>query len=219
MLDVLYKNNQFLVCNKPAGVPVQSDQTGDPSFQEEVEKYCKHQVHLVNRIDRPVSGVVLFAKSAAAMTALTEQFRQRSIEKTYLAIVEGAPEAAEATLTHYLTHRGGKHKSSVSTTPDAQAEEAVLGYKILSRGERYTLLLVQPQTGRHHQIRAQLSAIGCPVKGDVKYGARRGNPDRSIDLHAWKLKFEHPVSAEVIEVEAPLPEGKLWAALWAQVQK
>jgi len=162
--------------------------------------------------------VVLFAKSAAAMTALTDQFRQRSIEKTYLAIVEGAPEAAEATLTHYLTHRGGKHKSSVSTTPDAQAEEAVLWYKILSRGERYTLLLVQPQTGRHHQIRAQLSAIGCPVKGDVKYGARRGNPDRSIDLHAWKLKFEHPVSGEVLEVEAPLPQGKLWAALWSQIQ-
>jgi 23S rRNA pseudouridine1911/1915/1917 synthase len=211
---VLEKNNQFIAFSKPAGIPVQADKTEDKSLQQLAEIYAKSTLHLVNRIDRPVSGAVLFAKNTKAMTELTEQFRNRQINKTYLAIVSAAPPAASDQLTHWIEKDGRTNRSSVSDTKTSEnAQEAILEYQLLGSSERYFLLEVRLISGRHHQVRAQLAKIGCPIKGDVKYGARRGNKDRSIHLHAWKLSFLHPVTKERINLEAPLPTESLWDAM------
>lgn len=212
MLDILYKNNQLIAVNKPAGIPVQADKTGTPNLQQLVEAYCHHPVHVVNRLDRPVSGVVLFAKSASAMTTLTRQFRERQVEKTYLALVQEAPPAPEGVLVHYLKKNEAKNRAEAYTEEKPGAEYAELHYRVLGSSDKYHLLQVVLVTGRHHQVRAQLAAIGCPVRGDVKYGFRRSTPDRSIGLHAWKLAFNHPVSGERVVLEAPLPEDNLWKA-------
>ena len=211
MLDVLYKNNQLIAFNKPNNVPVQPDKTGDVAFLQLAETYCKHPLHVVHRIDRPVSGIILMARSKAAMTAMTEQMRQRTITRTYLAVVSQAPAEPEGVLIHFL--RKNQQKNVVMAYPEetANTERAELSYKLIDSSERYHLLEIQLVTGRHHQIRAQLAAIGCPVKGDVKYGAKRGNPDRSIHLHAWKMEFDHPVSGERIKLQAALPNADgLW---------
>ncbi|MFZ4473779.1 MAG: RluA family pseudouridine synthase [Saprospiraceae bacterium] len=211
MLDVLYKNNQLIAFNKPNNVPVQPDKTGDVAFLQLAEAYCKHPLHVVHRIDRPVSGIILMARSKAAMTAMTDQMRQRSIDRTYLAIVGQAPAEPEGVLVHFL--RKNQQKNVVMAYPEEtpNSERAELHYRLLESSERYHLLEIQLVTGRHHQIRAQLAAIGCPVKGDVKYGARRGNPDRSIHLHAWKMAFDHPVSGERIQLQASIPTADgLW---------
>lgn len=210
MLQILVKNNQFIAFNKPAGVAVQADKTGDQTFLAQAEAYCHHPLYAVHRIDRPVTGVVLFAKSKSAMTALTRQFEERTVEKEYLAIVKDAPLQSEGTLVHWLRKNEAKNISQAFDEEKPGTERAELHYKVLASSEKYHLLLVRPLTGRHHQIRAQLAAIGCPVKGDVKYGARRGNKDRSINLHAWRLAFNHPVNRERVQLEAPLPEDALW---------
>lgn len=215
MLQVLYKNNQLIACDKPSGITVHPDKTGDAAFLEQVEAYCKHPVHVVNRLDRPVSGIMLFAKSKSAMTALTEQFRQRSVRKQYLAVVQQAPAQPEGHLVHYLKKNEAKNTAVAYDTEQPGTERAELHYRLLSSSERYHLLLIEMHTGRHHQVRAQLAAIGCPIKGDVKYGFRRSNPDRSIHLHAWRIEFEHPVSGERVALEAPPPADPLWAALTA----
>lgn len=212
MLHILYKNNQIIACNKPPGLAVQPDKTGDPDFLTQVETYCKHPLHVVNRLDRPVSGVMLFAKSKSAMTTLTEQFRQRSVEKTYLAVVQQAPPHPAGDLHHFLRKNEGKNIVVAHDSPQPGTEPATLHYRLLASTDRYHLLRIEMQTGRHHQIRAQLAAIGCPIKGDVKYGARRSNTDRSIHLHAWRLTFDHPVSGERVLLEAPLPDEVLWKA-------
>jgi len=213
---VLYKNNQLIALNKPAGLPVQPDPTGDTSLHQLAEIYCQHPVHVVHRLDRPATGVVLFAKNKKALAALNEQFRQRAVGKTYLAVVEQAPPEPAGTLEHLLLKDGRTNKTRVVPAGTPGAKPARLQYRLLGSGDRYHLLEVELLTGRHHQIRAQLSALGCPIKGDVKYGARRSNRDRSIHLHAWKLRFRHPVSLEVEEVVAPLPQDdNLWAALSA----
>nr|MBP6829000.1 RNA pseudouridine synthase [Saprospiraceae bacterium] len=183
-------------------------------FQEQVEAYCKQPLHAVNRLDRPVSGLVVFAKTKSAMTALTEQFRNRSVEKTYLAVVQELPAEPEGTLVHFLRKNEAKNLAKAFTEEQPGTERAEIRYRLLGSSERYHLLEIQLITGRHHQIRAQLAAIGSPVKGDVKYGFRRSNRDRSIHLHAWRIAFDHPVSGERIRLEAlPPKEDAVWKAL------
>lgn len=213
MLQILYKDNQLFIVAKAPGQAVQADKTGDANLQQQAEAYCHHPLHLVNRIDRPVSGIVVFAKNERAMTALTEQFRQRNVGKTYLALVQQAPPEAEGVLLHFLRKNQAKNTSQVVPEGTAGAERAELRYRLRGSSDRYHLLEIELITGRHHQIRAQLAAIGCPVRGDVKYGFRRATPDRSIALHAWRMAFVHPVSGEPVEVEAPLPEGAIWEAV------
>ncbi len=217
MLDVLCKNNQLIACNKPAGVAVYPDKTGDATYLEQVETYCKHPLHVVNRLDRPASGIVIFAKSKAAMTALTQQFSSRTVQKDYLAVVQVLPPEPVATLVHFLRKNESKNIVTATLTEVPGSERAELRYRVLGSSERYHLLHVQLITGRHHQIRAQLAAVGAPIKGDVKYGFRRNNRDRSIHLHAWKLAFDHPVSNERIHLEAKLPSDPIWTAFAATI--
>jgi 23S rRNA pseudouridine1911/1915/1917 synthase len=207
---LLYKSNQFIAFNKPSGIPVQSDLTGDISLQALAESYTKSKLHLVHRLDRPASGVVLFAKTPRALAALNEQFQQRQVVKTYLALTGAAPEPPGGELIHYLVKRGAGKAAGISETEVPNSKKAVLQYKLLGSTDRYHLLQIDLQTGRHHQIRAQLASMGCPIKGDVKYGFRRANADRSIHLHAWKIQFSHPVSLEKITLEAPLPDDPAW---------
>jgi len=212
MLNILYNNNQLIAFSKPPGIPVQADKTGDPTFQQQAEAYCKHPLQLVHRIDRPVSGLVLFAKNKPAMTNLSRQFQARTVEKTYLALVAEMPPQPEGELVHFLKKNEKKNISVVVPETEPGAEKAEMHYKVLGSSERYHLLLIQLHTGRHHQIRAQLAAIGCPVRGDAKYGFKRGNRDRSIQLHAWRLTFDHPVTDDRVKLEAPLPEDAVWKA-------
>lgn len=217
MLDILVHNDLFMACNKPAGMASQPDKTGDESLLELAEKRAGRSLHIVNRLDRPVSGIVLLAKTRAIMTELTEQFRQRAVEKTYLAVVQSAPPEEQGLLVHYL--QKNQSKNMVFASPDEKpgAERAELEYRLMGKSERYFLLEIHPSTGKHHQIRAQLAAIGCPIKGDVKYGARRGNPDRSIHLHSWKIRFEHPRSGAPVELTAAPPREVIWDALAADL--
>ena len=207
---ILYKNNQLIAFNKPAGIPVQPDKTGGKSLLEFAEIYCKSNLHIIHRIDRPASGVLLLAKSKKCLAQLNAQFQQRTIQKTYLAVVKNAPKSNEATLTHYLRKNGKSNKSHVFDKPTKGAKEANLAYITIAQSDNYTLLRIDLQTGRHHQIRAQLAAIGSPIKGDVKYGARRANKDRSIHLHAWKITFQHPVTLEKTTLTAPPPSETIW---------
>jgi 23S rRNA pseudouridine1911/1915/1917 synthase len=218
MLSILFKNNQLIVCNKPPGLAVQPDKTSDQSLLKMAESYCKHPLHLVNRLDRPVSGAVLFAKKTSSMTTLTEQFRQREVGKIYLAIVQNLPEQSTGVLRHYILKNERQNRVQCLAEPAPNADLATLEYRVLGSSERYHLLHIQLITGKHHQIRAQLSAIGCPVRGDVKYGFKRNNPDHSIQLHAWRLGFNDPVSNARIEVEAPLPDAAVWAAFAQTIQ-
>ena len=212
MLNILYNNNQLIAFSKPPGIPVQADKTGDATFQQQAEAYCKHPLQLVHRIDRPVSGLVLFAKNKSAMTNLSRQFQARTVEKTYLAIVGNMPAQGEGELVHFLKKNEKKNISVVVPETEPGAEKAEMHYKVLGSSDRYHLLLIQLHTGRHHQIRAQLAAIGCPVRGDAKYGFKRGNRDRSIQLHAWRLAFDHPVTDDRVNLEAPIPEDSVWKA-------
>jgi 23S rRNA pseudouridine1911/1915/1917 synthase len=207
---VLQKNNQFIIFNKPAGIGSQEDLSEEKSLLNLGEIYTKSNLYLVHRIDKVVTGIILYAKSKAAMLNLQTQFRERKIQKTYLAIVQNKPEVEEQRLIHYILPKSDKNVVRVSSKPFAHGLESILSYKLIGTSDKYYLLQIDLETGRHHQIRAQLSHIGLPVKGDVKYGAKRSNPDRSIHLHAWKIKFQHPVSDEEIECIAPLPNDTLW---------
>jgi len=214
---VLYKNNQLIAFNKPAGIPVQEDKTGDKALVSLAEIYCKGSVQLIHRIDRPASGVVLFARTPQALADLNEQFKQRKVLKTYLAVVGQPPPEPEATLVHYIRKNARQNIAIARLNETPGSELAELHYRQIAASEHYFLLEIELHTGRHHQIRAQLAAIGCPIKGDNKYGFKRANPDRSIHLHAWKLSFEHPVSRERETVVAPLPEETLWKSFQSSV--
>lgn len=207
---ILYKNNQLIAFNKPSSLPVQADLTEDKSLLDLAEIYAKSSLYLTHRIDRPVSGVVLLAKNKKALTAINRQFQDRTIEKTYLAIVKHMPEQAEGTLVHYFRKNGKKNRSHAFTTEEKGTKKGTLDYKVVGSSDNYHLLEIKLHSGRHHQIRAQFAAIKNPIKGDVKYGFRRNNPDRSIDLHAWKLSFKHPVSEEQVVLTAPLPDSPIW---------
>ncbi len=210
---VLYKNNQLVAFNKPAGIPVQDDKTDDKSLLALASIYTQSKLQVIHRLDRPASGVVLFSKTPNALVALNEQFRSRKVQKTYLAVVHEMPPEPSGELKHFVGKKTAANRSSASESEDPELKEALLTYRLLGSSDNYHLLEVNLITGRHHQVRAQLAAIGCPIKGDVKYGARRGNRDRSIHLHAWKLAFSHPVSGEKVELVAPPPAGDpIWAA-------
>lgn len=207
---VIEKNNQYIALAKPPGIPVQADKTGDKSLFQLAEIYVKSKLGIVHRIDRPASGVVIFAKNKKAIGVLSDQFRDKTVNKTYLAVVKNKPENDSGTLRHYLKKNSRTKKTEVHDAEVPGGKLAELNYRLLGSSDNYHLLEVQPVTGRFHQIRAQLAAVGSPIKGDVKYGARRSNRDRSIHLHAWKLEFQHPVSNEKIALLAPLPKDPIW---------
>ena len=209
---IIYKNNQLIAFNKPATLTVQSDKTGDKALIDLAEIYCKSRLSLIHRLDRPASGIVLFAKTKKATQSLNAQFQDRKIAKKYLAVVKNKPLQSSGELVHYLRKNGKANRTSAFEKEVAHSKAAILKYKIIGSIENYHLLEIDLITGRHHQIRSQLSAIGCPIKGDVKYGFKRGNKDRSIHLHAWKLAFKHPVTQENVELIAEPPDENVWNA-------
>lgn len=220
----LYEDNHIIIVDKQPGEIVQGDKTGDTPLSEIVARYLKEKyskpgnvfVGVVHRLDRPVGGVVVFAKTSKALSRLNEMLRKHQIHKTYKAIVEGKPEADEGLLTDWLVSSQQNNKTYVADSGNPQAKEAKLHYKVLSRGERYSLVEIELITGRKHQIRAQLSHLGHPIKGDLKYGAKRSNPSGGISLIASRIQFIHPVSRQEIDVTAPLPDDDpLWKILSA----
>lgn len=221
-MEVVYEDNHLIIVNKAPGEIVQGDKTGDRPLVEIVKDWIKEKyskpgnvfLGVVHRLDRPVAGLVIFAKTSKALTRLNEMFRNGEVHKTYWAITRNRPEPTEATLTHYITSVERNNKSYASATPKKDAKEARLAYRLIGQSDRYYLLEVNLMTGRKHQIRVQLSTIGCPIKGDLKYGDKRSNPDGSISLMARSVKFIHPVSKQPVEVQAPVPAGDvLWQAL------
>ena len=224
-MDVIYEDNHIIIVNKSPGEIVQGDKTGDTPLVEIVRQYIKETYAkpgnvfcgVAHRIDRPVGGLVVFAKTSKALTRLNDMFRNNEIHKTYWAIVQGRPKQPEAHLTHYITSVERNNKSYASLRPKEGAARSELVYRTLAEGENYSLLEINLITGRKHQIRVQLSTTGTPIKGDLKYGARRSNPDGSISLLARSIRFVHPVSKKEIYVEAPVPDDKLWAALTAAI--
>ncbi len=210
--QVLYKNNQLIAFNKQVTVPVQTDSSETLSLLSLAERYCRHPLHLIHRLDQPASGVILMAKNPKALAHLNEQFKDRTIEKTYLAVVKNLPEKETDELHHFLLKKGKSNKSIVVEEDTKGSKVAILSYKVIGKSDTYHLLEINLLTGRHHQVRAQLAAIGSPIKGDVKYGFRRSNKDRSIHLHAWKIKFNHPVTKEEETITAPPPIDPVWDA-------
>ena len=217
-MKVLYEDNHIIVINKASGEIVQGDKTGDASLCDILKQYLKEKynkpgnvfVGLPHRLDRPVSGVVVFAKTSKALERLNEMFRTGAVKKIYWAITKETPQPAEGTLSHWIVRNEKKNKSFAYKKEVKEGKHAILDYRALRCSQNYTLVEVELKTGRHHQIRCQLSAIGCPIKGDLKYGAKRSNPDGSISLHARKVEFIHPVSKQPISIEAPVPADRLW---------
>ena len=213
---VLHKDNQLVVFNKPAGLPVQPDRSEGPNLQQIGAAYIRHDLYLIHRLDRPVSGVVAMGQRAGAQGKVSEEMKAGGVQKIYLAIVAEPPPQPQATLKHYLTD-GPKNRTLVSEEETAGSRYAELDYQLLARSDRYHLLRVDLKTGRKHQIRAQLGAIGCPVRGDEKYGFRRRNPDGNIDLHAYQLHLTHPGSGKRMIFTAPPPDTPVWQAFADQL--
>lgn len=218
--DILYEDNHLLAVNKRCGQLVQSDSEGEPGLEDTIKQFIKRRdekpgdvfLGVTHRIDRPVSGVVLFAKTSKALVRLNEMLRDRQIKKTYWVITEEAPQETEGTLRHWLTRDGKTNKAHALSSKKGDAKEAVLNYKMLGGSKNYKLLEIELITGRHHQIRCQLAKVGCHIKGDLKYGATRSNPDGGISLHSRCLSLIHPVRKEPIEIIAPVPQDdNLWA--------
>lgn len=218
--DILYEDNHLLVVNKHCGDLVQPDPSGESALEDQVKAFIKARdgkpgevfLGVVHRIDRPVSGAVLFAKTSKALVRLNEMIREGRIRKVYWALTENRPDPESGELRHYLLRDGRTNRSRVSDAPRPEAKLARLNYRMIGAGTNYTLVEVELLTGRHHQIRAQLSKIGCPIRGDLKYGARRSLPGGGISLHSRQVAFEHPVRHERVEVTAPVPAGdNLWA--------
>jgi len=218
--EVLYEDNHILVLNKPNNMLVQPDTSGDVALEDLAKQYIKVKynkpgavfLNAVHRIDRPVSGVVIFARTSKALTRLNEQFRSKEIKKKYWAIVKNRPPQETATLEDYIRRDAQKNKSFVCGKDGKDAKRASLTYTLIASSDNYHLLEIDLHTGRHHQIRCQLANMGCPIKGDLKYGAARSNKDGGISLHARSVEFIHPVTKEVITVTAPVPEDNLWQA-------
>lgn len=221
MVNVLYEDNHIIAINKNPSDIVQGDKTGDKPLGDFVKAYIKKKYNkpgdvflgVVHRIDRPVSGVILFAKTSKALSRLNKLFQERSIKKTYWAIVKNEPEQLDNKLVHFLKKNQQKNKSFAFKREENGALRSELDYKTIKKLNSFYLLEVKPKTGRHHQIRVQLSAIGCPIKGDIKYGSKRTNSNASIHLHARKIEFIHPVKKEKIEIIAPPPiKDSIWEA-------
>ncbi len=220
-MEILYEDNHLIAVNKACGELVQGDKTGDRTLIDDIKAYIKDKYNkpgevflgVPHRLDRPTTGVVLFARTSKALARLNDMFKSHNeIRKTYWAVTQQCPSVKEATLLNYLIRNEKQNKSFVAKEPfsqyhTAKPQEAILRYKVIGHSERYHLLEVELQTGRHHQIRCQLAAIGCPIKGDLKYGAQRSNPDGSICLHARQISFIHPVSKQHIVITAPAPKS------------
>lgn len=225
-MTVLYEDNHIIIINKTTSEIVQGDKTGDKPLSEVVKEYLKEKYNkpgnvfcgVTHRLDRPVSGIVVFAKTSKALSRLNDMFKNKEVKKIYWAIVKNTPREEEATLSHYLVKNEKQNKSYAYDVEKPKSKLAILHYKLIARSEKYNLLEVGLQTGRHHQIRCQLAKIGCPIKGDLKYGFDRSNPDGGISLHARYISFIHPVSKSTIEVTAPLPDDKLWLAMEKSVE-
>ena len=215
---VVYEDNHIIVVNKTSSEIVQGDKTGDTPLSEMVKQYLKEKynkpgnvfIGVTHRLDRPISGLVVFAKTSKALPRLNEMFRNGEVKKTYWAIVKECPKETEGELVHYLVRNEKQNKSYAYDKEVKNSKKAVLHYKLIGHSQNYYLLEVDLKTGRHHQIRCQLAKMGCPIKGDLKYGSPRSNPDGSICLHARTVQFVHPVSKEMIRLTAPVPEGNLW---------
>ncbi len=218
--DILYEDNHLLVVNKHCGDLVQPDPSGASALEDQIKEFIRRRdakpgavfLGVVHRIDRPVSGAVVFAKTSKALARLNEMIREGRIRKIYWAVTEQTPDPASGELRHYILRDAKTNRSKALDAPRGEAREARLRYQTLAAADRYTLVGVELLTGRHHQIRAQLSQIGCPIRGDLKYGARRSNPGGGISLHSRSVAFEHPVRREPVEVTAPVPQDdRLWA--------
>jgi len=218
-MEILYEDNHLIIVNKAVGEIVQGDKTGDEPLVETLKRYIKEKYNkpgavfcgVTHRLDRPVSGVVVFARTSKALERMNKLFAEHTdIKKTYWAIVCGKPAEAKATLENWLVRNEKQNKSYAYDKEKPNSKKAILDYEVLAYGERYTLLSIILKTGRHHQIRCQLAAAGMPIKGDLKYGASRSNPDGGISLHARSIEFEHPVSHEMVSVVAEPPEGDIW---------
>lgn len=217
-LTPLYEDNHIIIVYKECGEIVQGDKTGDTPLSESVKHWLKEKydkpgnvfLGVVHRLDRPVAGIVVFAKTSKALKRLNDMFRKGEVSKTYWAIVQNAPEKQDETLINWLVRNEKQNKSYAHENEVPNSKKAILHYKVLGSSDHYTLLEINLQTGRHHQIRCQLAHMGCTIKGDLKYGARRSNPDGGISLLARRIEFVHPVSHDKIMVEAPLPNEKLW---------
>jgi 23S rRNA pseudouridine1911/1915/1917 synthase len=218
IINVLYEDNHVIVINKSASDIVQGDKTGDETLPDKIKEFLKEKYKkpgnvfcgVIHRLDRPTSGAVVFAKTSKALTRLNEQFRDKSTKKTYWAVVEKEPAHQEGLLIHYLKKNEKQNKSYASDIEISGSKKASLNYKLIAKSDKYFLLEIELHTGRHHQIRVQLSTICCIIKGDVKYGARRSNSDGSIHLHARFLEFYHPTTKELIKITAPVPNEALW---------
>lgn len=222
----LYEDNHIIIVSKRSGEIVQGDKTGDEPLSETVKQYIKEKYHkpgnvflgVVHRLDRPVWGLVVFAKTSKALARLNKMFKEGQVHKTYWAITKNAPPAEEGVLTDWLVRNERQNKSYAHPQEVPNAKKAVLKYRVIAHSDRYHLIEVNLLTGRHHQIRCQLANMGCAIKGDLKYGAPRSNPDGSISLLSRRITFVHPVSKENIVIEAPLPPNdKLWEALASAV--
>lgn len=217
-MQVVYEDNHIIIVNKESGEIVQGDKTGDIPLSETVKAYIKEKyakpgavfLGVVHRLDRPVSGLVVFARTSKALSRLNDMFRNGEVHKTYWAIVQQRPEHEEGTLENWLVRNEKQNKSYAYQREVPNSKKAILKYRMIGQSERYYLLEVNLLTGRHHQIRCQLASMGCPIKGDLKYGAKRSNPDGSISLLAHRVEFIHPVSKQHIVVESPIPEDNLW---------
>lgn len=224
-LQILYEDNHLIIVNKRAGDIVQGDKTNDQPLSEVVKEYIAHTYQkpgavylgVVHRLDRPTTGIVIFAKTSKALARLNKQFSEREVQKNYWAVVKQSPIAPSARLVHFLTRNTKQNKSYAHKQEVAGSKKAILDYQIIGQSEQYFLLEIELHSGRHHQIRAQLNSMGCPIKGDLKYGYPRSNPDGSIHLHARKLIFLHPVKKEEIVIEAPVPQESLWQLLADQI--
>lgn len=217
-LQVLYEDNHLIIINKQAGDITQGDKTGDVPLSEIVKEYLKKKYQkegnvflgVVHRLDRPTSGVIIFAKTSKALERLNKMLRDKKIQKTYWAVVKNHPAKEKDTLIHFLKKNPINNKSTVYNQEIKDSKRAVLHYTLLKKLDNYSLLEIDLETGRHHQIRSQLSFIGFPIKGDLKYGFARSNKDASIHLHARKIEFVHPISKESIEIIAPTPNDVIW---------
>ena len=219
-MTVVYEDNHIIIVNKTASEIVQGDKTGDTPLSEIVKQYIKDKyakpgnvfLGVTHRLDRPVSGLVVFAKTSKALSRLNEMFRNNEVKKTYWAVVKNAPKAMEGELMNYMVKNEKQNKSYAYAKEVPGSKKAILNYRVIGHSTNYYLLEVDLKTGRHHQIRCQLAKMGCPIKGDLKYGFPRSNPDGSICLHARQVQFIHPVSKELISIKAPLPQGGVWDA-------
>ncbi len=218
MLKILYEDNHLVIVNKACGDIVQGDKTGDRTLADDVKAYLKKKYHkpgdvflgITHRLDRPTSGIVIFARTSKALSRINQLFRENKIQKTYLAVTDNPPPKLNETLTHFLIRNRKQNKSYAYPKMIKDAKEAKLTYRYISKSDKYHLLEIDLHTGRHHQIRAQLAKINCRIKGDLKYGFSRSNPDGGIHLHAYRIEFVHPVKKEPMQIIAPPPEDVVW---------